>query len=65
MNKRNRRYALLFSVASLGSIAAPGCGEKRLETGTQAEVTDQMKKEAEASGNYMENKAKNPGTSKK
>jgi hypothetical protein len=49
-------------MAGLGALllaALPGCGEgERMQTGTQVEITDEMRREAEASGNFLEQQSR-------
>jgi hypothetical protein len=56
------RSACLFSFVGIAALAfgsLPGCGSEQATSGTQVQVTDDMKREAEASANYLENQAKN------
>jgi len=51
--------ALVIVGAALGSASILGCGDsERTESGTQVQVTDELQREAEASGDYLESQSK-------
>ncbi len=50
--------AFLLMGIALGSASLLGCGSEQTESGTQVQVTDELQREAEASGDYLESQSK-------
>ena len=50
--------ALVIVGVAVGSASFLGCGSEQTESGTQVQVTDELQREAEASGDYLESQSK-------
>lgn len=66
MNRTRVRAFPSLGAVVLAAVMSTGCGEgERMETGTQAQVTDEMKREAMAGDKFLTEQAKAKKSSSK